>query len=365
AAPLFLPSVLAYVHADNRHGVIAEDVHHLHGDLAPSWRAFVEDAFKFQRPFLLRAEALPLVLEDVVACPEFFPFAGFFILHPDNFPFVLKVEVYRPVVNPVGPVLSEHLAGDDAVLVLAHLDYLTLLRHDPAALVFNGGLRVGNGVLRVEHRKVSQFYRNGILCNVRFDLDVGHVMEHHLVLFHRPFVEDFGGDVFGRDVDPFCPRLIKHIREQAHLKLEAEDVHLCDVLLAAFQDDFLDEQPRHRQVHRPDGHQPPRLLPVEADEAFRLLRPVGPQDQVEERSLFFFELLLLIRLAQVGINADIMLALVLSKIEDFKGPVVLAIFLQLPLHANHSLTRSVYGELPQIADYPLTTQLFSDSGCCS
>ena len=94
---------------------------------------------------------------------------------------------------------------------------------------------------------------------------------------------------FGRDVDALGPRLVQHVGEQPHLELEAQDVHLGDVLLAAFEDDLLDEQPRHRQVDRPDGHQPPGLLAVEAGEARRLLRPVGPQDQVEERRFLLLE----------------------------------------------------------------------------
>ena len=60
-------------HLHDRHRVIAEDVHHLDRDLAPPRRAFVKDALQFQRPVLLRAEALPLVLEDVIARPDLFP----------------------------------------------------------------------------------------------------------------------------------------------------------------------------------------------------------------------------------------------------------------------------------------------------
>jgi hypothetical protein len=151
ARRLSVPLLFPHAHLDNRHRIIAEDVHHLYRELAPPRRAFVEHALQFQRPVLLGAEALPLVLEDVIPDPLFFPFAGFLILHPDDFPFALKVEVHRPVVNPVGPVLGEHFAGDDPILVLANLHDLPLLRHDPAALVLDLRLGIRNGVLRVEH----------------------------------------------------------------------------------------------------------------------------------------------------------------------------------------------------------------------
>ena len=36
-----------------------------------------------------------------------------------------------------------------------------------------------------------------------FDLDEGHVVEHHLVLFHRPFVKHIAGDVLHGQVDAF------------------------------------------------------------------------------------------------------------------------------------------------------------------
>ena len=62
-----------HAHLHNRHRVIAEDVHHLDRDLAPPRRAFVEDALQFQRAVLLRAEGLPLVLEDVIARPDLLP----------------------------------------------------------------------------------------------------------------------------------------------------------------------------------------------------------------------------------------------------------------------------------------------------
>ena len=117
---------------------------------------------------------------------------------------------------------------------------------------------------------------------MRLDLNEGHVVEHYLVPLDRPLIEHVGGDVFGRDVDALFPRLVQHVREQAHLELEAEDVHLGVVLLAAFKDDLLDEKPRHRQINRADRDQPPGALAMEGGETIGLLRLVGAKDQVQE-----------------------------------------------------------------------------------
>ena len=106
----------------------------------------------------------------------------------------------------------------------------------------------------------------------RLHLDKRHVVEHHLTPVHRPLVEHLGRDVLRLDVDPFRFRLVEHVGEQAHLELEAEQVDLGDALLPAFQDDFLDEQPRDRQVDRADDDHPPRLLAVEGAQAVRTCR---------------------------------------------------------------------------------------------
>ena len=98
-------------------------------------------------------------------------------------------------------------------------------------------------------------------------------------------------------------------------------------------------------------------MPWKPAKPVRLLRAVGPQDQVEERRFLFLQLLLLLRLAQVGVDADVVLALVLAQVEDFKGAVVLALGLELPLHADQPLARGVDGELAQVADDPLAPQL--------
>src|ERR1019366_1001796 len=73
AAPLFLRP---HVHFGNRHGVIAEDVHDLDGDLAPSGRAFVGDTCKLQLTVFFGAEGLPFVLENVIAGPRLLLFGN-------------------------------------------------------------------------------------------------------------------------------------------------------------------------------------------------------------------------------------------------------------------------------------------------
>ncbi len=72
--------------------------------------------------------------------------------------------------------------------------------------------------------------------------------------------------------------------------------------------------------------------------------------------------MLLLCLAQVGVDADVVLALVLAQVEDFEGAVVLALGLQLALHADHALAGGVDGELAQVGDDPLAAQLLRHRG---
>ena len=81
--PSLLPAVLPHAHVHDRHRVVAENVHHLDRDLSPPRLALVEDAFQFQRAVLLRAEALPLVLEDVIPRPDLFPHLQIRLRRPD------------------------------------------------------------------------------------------------------------------------------------------------------------------------------------------------------------------------------------------------------------------------------------------
>src|SRR3989344_3823663 len=58
---------------NNFHRIVAENIHHLHSDLvAPFLFVLVRDALEFQCAVFLRAERLPLVLEDVITRPPFF-----------------------------------------------------------------------------------------------------------------------------------------------------------------------------------------------------------------------------------------------------------------------------------------------------
>ncbi len=69
-----------------------------------------------------------------------------------------------------------------------------------------------------------------------FGFSVGHIVEYHLVFLHCAFVEHFGGDVFGRDVYAFAFCFVHDLREQAHFKLEGEDIGAADVIFSAFHE---------------------------------------------------------------------------------------------------------------------------------
>ncbi|MBT9137448.1 MAG: hypothetical protein DDT34_02540 [Firmicutes bacterium] len=64
------------------------------------------------------------------------------------------------------------------------------------------------------------------------------------------------------------------------------------MLLATFEDDFLDEETRDRHVYGANGNQAAGPLAVETGEAIRLLGTVGAQDKVEEGALACLQLLL-------------------------------------------------------------------------
>ena len=101
---------------------------------------------------------------------------------------------------------------------------------------------------------------------------------------------------------------------------------------------------------------------MERIEAGGLFGAIGAQDQINEGGFLFFQLLLLFRFAQVGVHADVMLALVLAQVEDFKGAVIFAFGLERALNADQALARGVDGELAQIADDPPASELLGHSG---
>jgi len=57
---------------------------------------------------------------------------------------------------------------------------------------------------------------------------------------------------------------------------------------------------------------------VEGIETLSSFGAIGTQDQIYEGGFLLLQLYLLLDVAQVGVDADVMLALVLSEIEDFK-----------------------------------------------
>ena len=122
---------------------------------------------------------------------------------------------------------------------------------------------------------------------MRFDFDKRHVMEHHLIALHRPFVKYFGGDVLCRNVNAFAFCLVQHVGDQPHLKLKAEDIHSRDSVFTAFEDDFLHVQTGYRQVDGTDRHQPPGSHALEGGETIGFFGGIGTKNEVDE---FLFSL---------------------------------------------------------------------------
>ena len=69
----------------------------------------------------------------------------------------------------------------------------------------------------------------------------------------------------------------------------------------------------------------------------------------------FYGLLLLLSLAQIWIDTDIVLTLVLAKIEDFKGAIVFAVRFKLTLNSDHPLASGMDGELAEVCGNPLAS----------
>src|ERR1700730_7633846 len=356
--PLFLPR---NIDLDDGHGVVAEDVHDFDGECSASGRTFVEDAGEFERAVFLGAERLPFVFENVIACPDFFVFwevelfglfhAGHLDLFgratwdADDFALALKVEIDGPIVDPVGPFFREALAGDHAFGVLGDFNDLTFFGDNLAGFFLDRGFGGGDGVLGVEDGEISQLDGDGTLFNVRLDFDRGDIMEDDLILFDGALVKDFGGDVFGRDVNPLGAGFVQDVGKEAHFEFEAEDVHAGDVFLAALEDDFFDEEAGHGKVDGTDGDEAASFLADKSIEAVGPFRAIGPEDQVYKCGLLLLELLPLFRLPQIGVDADIMLTLIPTKVKDFERAIILPFSLQFSLSTNDSLSRRVDREL--------------------
>lgn len=289
--------------------------------------------FEFEPAVFLGAEALPLVLEDEVAGPDFFFYAGGLVLHAHDFTLVLKVEVDAPVIDPVRPLFGERFLGDDAVLVLAHFDDLAVLDHYFVLPVAQARRGVQDGVLGIEGRKIGEGDGDGAATvflppvgalDVRRHLDVVHVVEDDLVALDGALVEHFAGDVLEREVDALVLRFFLNVGEEPHLELEGQNVHAGDALFAALEDDLLHEEAGDGQVDGADRHEAPRLLALEALEIFDGFGLVRLQNERYEVLFLLFELFLPLLLAEVHVDADVVGALVLAEVEHFEGAEVLA-----------------------------------------
>ena len=168
------------------------------------------------------------------------PYPGV-LCHLDDLLALHVVEVHGPVVHPVGPVLGEDVAGDDAVLVFGDLDELALFADDLALAVFQvsgGGFKRALGVIDGEIGQFDLERELVLLVVARRGFDEADVVEHDLALVHRAFVEDFCRDVFRGKVDALLLCLIQHGGEQAHFELEGEHVRARGAAFAAFGDDL-------------------------------------------------------------------------------------------------------------------------------
>ena len=101
--------------------------------------------------------------------------------------------------------------------------------------------------------------------------------------------------------------------------------------MPAFENDLFHEEPRHRQVDRADDDEPARFLAVKRAQVLDLLRLVRLENERDELGFLGGELFLLFFLAQVRIDADVVLAFVFAEIEDFEGAIGLVLRLAFAL----------------------------------
>src|SRR5262249_45204108 len=84
------------------------------------------------------------------------------------------------------------------------------------------------------------------------------------------------------------------------------------------------------------------------------------ENQRYEILFFLRNLFLFVLFAEIWVDADVVLALVLAEIEDFKGAIVSACLLELALNSDEALARCMYRELPEVGSDPLTAEFFGD-----
>ena len=129
---------------------------------------------------------------------------------------------------------------------------------------------------------------------------------------------------------------------------------------ATSQNYLLHKKACYGQIDRPDNHHAPIALAVKRRGVFQLLRLIGFKNQLQKSRLLCHKLFLPLFLAQIFIDAHIMLTLIPAKIEHLKGTIGLAFFFKLPLYPKQTFSCGMDGELAQICGYPLAAKLFSD-----
>ena len=298
AMPLFFSSDRDF---DNLHGVIAENINDLHRDFTATRLALLINAFQLKCSVFFCTEGLPFIFKNVIACPDLFIFVRFFIFNPDNFPFGFKIEINRPIINPIRPVLRQDFPVGNFGLVLANFDDLALIDNHFAFTVFQGFIRIF-GILRIKHREIGQLHSNTVFLEKQFDLDEGHIVENHFVFFDCPFIEDITGDVFHGQINALGFSFFLNIGKQSHFEFKAENIHAGDMFLAAFQNDFFNKKPGHGQIDRPDRRQPTRFFALKGLELADGFGTIGVEDEIEEILFLFFQLFLFFLLAQVGLT---------------------------------------------------------------
>ena len=289
-------------HFDNRHGVVAEDVHHLDGHLAPPGRAFVKDAGQFQRygPSSCGRIATRFRRCNRRSRPLHTPQVHLRRFHSwhrrlasgawaaDDLALALEVEIHGPVVDPVGPFLREPLAGDDAVLVLADLHDLALFHHDLAGLVFERRFGGGNGILRVEDGKIGQFHRHAVPLDVRLDLDVPPRRGRRPGSFPPPACRKPRRECTWARCR--CPWRGPRPARWGTGPSRTRSPRISTRVMCFWRHSRMTSSTNRRVTGKltgPTDDQPPGLLAVESGKAVGLFGAVGPQDQVEEGGFLF------------------------------------------------------------------------------
>jgi hypothetical protein len=175
-------------------------------------------------------------------------------------------------------------------------------------------------------------------------------------------VEHLGRDRPGRDVNSLLLRLVQHGGKESHLELERENVHARRAALAAFGDDFLDEEAADGEIDRSDDDQAARALSMKEPILRQRLGAIRSEYQLSELLLLARQGLFLFRAREPPANVQVGLAFVAAEVEDLEGAKRLAGGLELALHLNEALARGVDGELSEIGGDPFAAELFGDGG---